>query len=208
MKTMKKFDPEMYTISVQKVSIEGETLYLAKVAELNDVREYGDTETEARELALDTIRTAHEMFQEQNMQFPEPNSTEDSDVSGRVTLRMPKSVHQHLIREAQAENSSLNQVVLTALTSYLEKRSVAKVIEAELLQIKKMYRQPELTRQKAFRDINDNLQGIVRLQYVAGSVEFESSHWDYFTSSEADSHSWHPALLQTKTKPLKLRKVN
>ncbi|PKM21141.1 MAG: hypothetical protein CVV11_06705 [Gammaproteobacteria bacterium HGW-Gammaproteobacteria-15] len=137
---MKKFDPEMYTISVQKVVIDKDVLYVAKVAELSDVQEYADTESEARALAIDTICTAYAMFEEQGLIFPEPNLADETPVSGRLTLRMPKSVHSQLIKEANKEDASLNQVVLTALTSYLDKQSTARVIESTLGAITSAYK--------------------------------------------------------------------
>lgn len=49
---------------------------------------------------------------------PEPRSTES--YSGKVVLRMPKSLHRDLARRAKDENVSLNQLMLTGLARIAE----------------------------------------------------------------------------------------
>lgn len=66
------FNPKLYGISVTQEHIEGNLYYAARVEELPDVVEFGDTHEEAYELALDTLKTAYEMSSEQGMTFPEP----------------------------------------------------------------------------------------------------------------------------------------
>ncbi len=44
---------------------------------------------------------------------PEPRDTED--FSGKVVLRMPKSLHRDLARRAKVEGVSLNQIMVTNL---------------------------------------------------------------------------------------------
>ncbi|QXO49001.1 hypothetical protein JC861_14250 [Morganella morganii] len=63
--TNKVFDPEKYTISVKKTTEDGEVVFVASIAELPDIREYADTADFARELAIDSIATAYEVFAEQ-----------------------------------------------------------------------------------------------------------------------------------------------
>lgn len=121
---MKKFDPELYTIQIKKSHIDGECFYVAKVLELPDVTEYGDSYEEAYTLAIDTIETSYQMFQEQGMQFPEPlKPASENQLSGRLTVRMPKSLHASLIRFSEQEDASLNQIVTIALSSYITQQS-------------------------------------------------------------------------------------
>lgn len=110
-------DPELYTISVRKESVEGEEFYVARITEFPDVEEYGDTFSEARELALETIRTSYELCSEENIAFPDPIDLRKlSNASGRVTLRMPKSLHAKLTSEAMKEEVSLNQYIVSSLS--------------------------------------------------------------------------------------------
>ena len=51
-------DPYEYSITIKKVTLDGEKVFEATIAELPDVFEYGQSYKEAYELAIDTITTA------------------------------------------------------------------------------------------------------------------------------------------------------
>jgi antitoxin HicB len=54
-----------------------------------------------------------------------------SETSGRVTLRLPKSIHERLADRAEMEGVSLNQLILTYVTAGLEKA----VLNNDILQL-------------------------------------------------------------------------
>lgn len=111
------FDPEKYTISVKKDVIDGETYFVATVSELKDVEEFGDTPAEAYSLAIETITLAYQLFLEKGLAFPEPNIKEVKDeCSGRVTLRLPKSLHAKAINTAKNEGVSLNSFLCSIIS--------------------------------------------------------------------------------------------
>ena len=125
---------EEYTISVRRENIEGENLYVARVEELPDVEEYADTFEMARQLALETVTTTQEIFANQGREFPAPKSFNAPTASGRVTLRLPKSVHANCLKNAENEGVSLNTYLLTCITSYrFQSFESVKVISAEQL---------------------------------------------------------------------------
>ena len=68
-------------------------------------------------LAIDTIETAAAMFAETGRPFPLPVRPQDQ-YSGRVTLRLPKSLHRALANAAEEEGVSLNQHLVTALVRH------------------------------------------------------------------------------------------
>lgn len=111
------FDPRLYTTSVRYGLFEGEYCFEARVRELPDVAEYADTYEEAYALALDTISTTAIIFAEKGLVMPEPESPTD-DFSGRVTLRLPKSLHRGLAVKAVEENVSLNQLLVSVLSAF------------------------------------------------------------------------------------------
>lgn len=117
---MKHFDAEHYTISVRKEVVEGDELYVARITELPDIEEFGESYQEARELALDSIQTSYELCMENGIVFPQPMviSDEIHSVSGRITLRMPKTLHAKLNKEAALEDVSLNQYLVSALSMH------------------------------------------------------------------------------------------
>ena len=111
----KDFDPSSYNISVRKGNFDGEIFYEAKLKELPDVAEYAETYEEAYLLALDTIETTAQVFAKQNRAMPKP-MVDNIEGSGRVTLRMPKSLHGNMANWAESEGVSLNQLIVNCLS--------------------------------------------------------------------------------------------
>jgi len=110
-------DPHAYTISVRRGTFDGEVLFEARVKELPDVAEYGESFDEAYDLAIDTIETAAAAYAEQGRAFPPPQEPAD-DFSGRVTLRIPRSLHRALAAAAEDEGVSLNAHLVNVLTYF------------------------------------------------------------------------------------------
>ncbi|PPK73898.1 putative HicB family RNase H-like nuclease [Methylobacter tundripaludum] len=112
------FDPSNYTITVRKDRFDGEDCFEARVAELPDVAEYADSFMEAYELAIDTIEVTEKIFSAQGKKMPKPVVQTDDDYSGRVTLRIAKSLHRALAQAANNEGVSLNQHLTNVLNYY------------------------------------------------------------------------------------------
>lgn len=130
-------NPEEYTVSVRMESVDGERMYVARIQELPDVEEYADTAEFARELALDTIATMYDICQEKGLDFPSPNMMQMPEASGRITLRLAKSLHAAAIQRAQLEGISLNQLISNSVSSTLSQKDsvdAAKELFIEALQ--------------------------------------------------------------------------
>lgn len=111
-------DSSAYTISIRKVDYEGEMLFESSIREFPNVREYGDSYQEAYELALDSIETLAEMYAEEGRALPNIAHT-DENYSGRITLRMAKSLHHACALRADEEEVSLNSWVNTVIAEYV-----------------------------------------------------------------------------------------
>jgi len=110
-------DPHAYNITIRRDTFDGEVLFEARVKELPDVAEYGETHEEAYDLALDTIETAAAAYAEKGRTFPDAMVPADQ-YSGRVTLRLPRSLHRVLAESSEAEGVSLNQHLVNVLSYY------------------------------------------------------------------------------------------
>lgn len=110
-------DPRAYNITVRHDIFDGVELFEARVKELPDLVEYGETFSEAYELAIDTIATAAAAYREQGRAFPTAQMPAD-DYSGRVTLRIPRSLHRALAEASDADGVSLNQHMVNVLSYY------------------------------------------------------------------------------------------
>lgn len=89
--------------------------YVAQIKDLPGCLTQGETleETmnninEARELWIETAYEAGD-------QIPLPST--DDQYSGKLLVRMPKSLHRHLVETAEREGVSLNQYIVFVLSS-------------------------------------------------------------------------------------------
>lgn len=115
---MSNFDPHRYTITIKLVTLEEGEYFEAMVAELPDLVEYGETYDQAYSLAVDSIATLNEAALEQGRVFPEPMPSQAlEDFSGRVTLRMSKSLHASVSKLADREGVSLNSWIVEAVSA-------------------------------------------------------------------------------------------
>lgn len=124
-----KMDPHTYNITIRRDIFEGETLFEARVRELPDLVEYAETYDEAYALAIDTIETAAEAFAEKGRAFPQAMIPVE-DFSGRVTLRLPRSLHRALSETADDEGVSLNQHLVNVLSYFSGFATAAQVRES------------------------------------------------------------------------------
>lgn len=110
-------DASRYNIVVRRVVDTDGDYYEARIRELPDLTEYADSAIEAYDLAIDAISTVAKIFAEKGKKMPPPIESDD-EYSGRVTLRLPKSLHRALAEEAAEEDVSLNQHLVNVLSYF------------------------------------------------------------------------------------------
>lgn len=110
-------DPHAYGIEVRRRRIDGDVVFEARVRELPDLAEYADTADEAYALAVDAIATTAKVLAERGRAMPTPMEPVQ-DWSGRVTLRVPRSLHRALSEAADAEGCSFNQYMVNVLSYF------------------------------------------------------------------------------------------
>ena len=116
-----KFDPEAYTLTIRKENSDGDVLFVGRIAELPDVAAYEETYEEAHMILLDAITSLKKVADEQMRTFPAPFETEE-EYSGRVTLRITKSLHKSASLMADREGVSLNQFLNTIVAEAVGER--------------------------------------------------------------------------------------
>lgn len=116
-------DPRDYTITVKGCYEDGSHVFKATVKELPHVLGVGDTYSEAYEMALEAIEGLREMAVDDGASFPEPAHDSYAGRSGRVSLRLPKSLHRQATEVAEDEDVSLNQFLVTVITEAVARRS-------------------------------------------------------------------------------------
>lgn len=83
--------------------------YVAAIPDLPGCVSQGETAQEALAMLEDAKRAWIEIALEDGIPVPEPDTEE---YSGRLVVRMPRSLHRALARQAREENVSLNQLIL------------------------------------------------------------------------------------------------
>ena len=157
------FDPHTYTVVVKKVQVDDESLFRATVQELPDIETYGQTHGETYELAIDAIEGLNAVAEEEGRTFPAPQES-DGDYSGRVTLRMPKGLHQKIATTASMEGVSLNHYVVSVLAYAANSGSTYFIGSAASVSAPRLHAMGE-TRNVAWGDAR-----VVELQYDSDAV--------------------------------------
>lgn len=132
-------DAERYSIIVKIVDVDGESLYRATAVELPDLAEFAETREEVTDLILEAIEGLKSEAKAEGRAFPEPLSESELEYSGRVTLRLPRTVHRFVAEQADIEGVSLNAYIISALSVSLSEKTRAakplapKVADAEAI---------------------------------------------------------------------------
>ena len=89
--------------------------YIALVPELKGLSAFGETPAEAiNELEI-AKKLYLQVYEDDGCQLPEPKKLQE--FSGQLRVRMPKSLHEDLSREAEREGVSLNTYIVNLLSS-------------------------------------------------------------------------------------------
>jgi antitoxin HicB len=90
--------------------------YTAEIPDLPGCITCADTLPELWEMIEDAKRTWLEGSLAEGLPIPEPAlPLADEELSGKFTVRVPRSLHRKLIEQAQREGVSLNQFINAAL---------------------------------------------------------------------------------------------
>ena len=119
-----------YSILLHEVEDEGEKYWIAEVPELPGCKSHGSTVEEAvrsieeakKDWILDSL--------EQGEEVPVP--VERDRYSGRILLRMSRSLHRALSLMAESEGLSLNQLVVTLVAKEAGRFSVLNRVEEKI----------------------------------------------------------------------------
>lgn len=112
--TIKDYINLPYSILTKKISDEDGEYYFASVEELDGCMTTGETLAEAYENIVEAMEVWIETKLEANEEIPLPV---DSEYSGKVLLRIPKTLHKTLAFNAKNEGISLNQYMTYKLSN-------------------------------------------------------------------------------------------
>jgi predicted RNase H-like HicB family nuclease len=126
-KTASKLEHYMnlpYTVEIVPYQDGG---FFARIKELEGCMTEGETLKETLELLEDAKRAWLETALEDGLEIPLPESMrEEKEYSGKILLRLPKSLHKKLAESAQKEGVSLNTYIISLLS---EKHAGREILE-------------------------------------------------------------------------------
>jgi hypothetical protein len=124
-------DPKRYSICIRLETEDGTDSYVGTVAELPDVLVCEDSYEEAYSAVLGVVSDLQDIAAESGRPFPVPVSKSlEAEYSGRVTLRLGKSLHRDISLMADADGVSLNSWICEAITARRTSVQVQQAMES------------------------------------------------------------------------------
>lgn len=111
-----------YTVVINKVKDEDKPYYYGKIAELDGCHTTADTAEELLKELEEVKKDYIEIKLEYGDPIPEPNDMP----SGKIVVRMPKTLHWRLAGEAKQEGVSLNQYMIYKLSQSIGEEKTRK----------------------------------------------------------------------------------
>ncbi len=112
-----------YPMLIEKIYDEGELLFTASIKELPGLIVYG----ESLEEIYDEIELAKADWIEANLEWgrkiKEPLENSLEEYSGKITLRIPKTLHKEVKERSEIEGVSLNQTIVQLINDGLFKQT-------------------------------------------------------------------------------------
>lgn len=112
-----------YPILIEKIYDEGELLFTASIKELPGLIVYG----ESLEEVYNEIELAKADWIEANLEWgrkiKEPLENSLEEYSGKITLRIPKTLHKAVKERSEIEGVSLNQTIVQLINDGLFKQT-------------------------------------------------------------------------------------
>ncbi len=119
-------DKDILKYSIQVLWSEEDDCFVATIEEFPGLSAFGESQSEAIEEAIEVARGFIEVLKEDGDPIPEPIKV--SEYSGQTRLRLGKSLHEELVKQAKREGLSLN----THMVSLLSERSAYKKVEEKI----------------------------------------------------------------------------
>ncbi len=130
-----------YKINVIEIDESEGGGYLLEMPELGRLSTcaWGETFEEARAMLLEIQRDNIKDLLAKGLEVPEPSS--DAEYSGRLNLRMPKTLHKRLAEIALDEKTSINSLIINMLHECLGGRSTERMIDKGIQQAEMLLQQ-------------------------------------------------------------------
>lgn len=124
---MNKLD--IYSLKIKRNNLgDGEFEFVAKYDLFPNIIGVGDTPEEALTEAKIFLAEYLEYCEIEGIEVPVPEDNEwKSEFSGKITVRLPKSLHRDLYQYSLDDGMSINAILNDAIRVYLNQKSISEV---------------------------------------------------------------------------------
>lgn len=129
------FDPDSYTITIRKEMVDGDLYYVGRVAEFMNVTAYENSYEDALAIIRNSLSEIAKRAAETGRVLPAPMPASCPEPSGRLTLRMPRTLHARLNAQAVADDVSANQLVNIAIVEYLTGSAITEIASSKIARV-------------------------------------------------------------------------
>ena len=152
------------------VVIPDDDCFFIKVKELEGCMSQGNTIEEAYNMIKDAMNAWLEVAIEEDDKIPLPDSIQESNYSGKLSLRMPKSLHKKVSKEAKKEGVSINSYIISCLAENNTFNRIKRILDLGLNSSIDLQKSGNLTdgTQKWFSEISDD--NLIRMKDYAPVV--------------------------------------
>ena len=105
-----------YSFNVKKMKVENHIFYVVESNVLNGCVAQGDTLDEAIALFAELENEWLETAKSLDIPIPDEITHEETSFSGKLMVRLPKSLHKKIAQEAENESTSINQLIVSILS--------------------------------------------------------------------------------------------
>jgi predicted RNase H-like HicB family nuclease len=110
-------------------------VYVAQILEFPGCIAEGDSPHEAYERLEAAAESWIDAMLRRGQKIPEPSYDRIRDYSGKIALRLPRSLHRDAVRFAERENTSLNQFLVSSVSAAVGAMSLYEHVAKRLEQI-------------------------------------------------------------------------
>jgi Uncharacterized conserved protein len=136
MKTKKTTEAARYLTKqyARVLTPEASGVYVAQILEFPGCVAEGDSPQEAYEKLETAAESWIDAMLRSGQKIPEPSYDRIRDYSGKVALRLPRSVHRDAVRFAERQDTSLNQFLVSSVSAAVGAMSLYEEIARRLEQ--------------------------------------------------------------------------
>lgn len=128
--------PNYKKIIFPYVNQDGSTTWVVEFPDLPGCNAVGPTEMDVLEESKTALRLWLDEYYAENGRYPDATHVQNS-YSGKILVRIPKSLHKELVQLADLESVSLNTLIVSLLARHSAKKSLEKnIIQFPTSQIK------------------------------------------------------------------------